>query len=201
MMAHHRIILYVLLLHGLCQPALGHETDDDISFLRIEFPSPGIWKATARLDGEAIFLSLAEGWPNEVEYARLKALYWDFSKTGAELRLIFLEALARQITFQADGRVLARTYTCSKDPAFDYAASLGQSFWGLVEYRGELPEKTESFVAQIPASYYPLQYEIRLSEQDETLKELFRPRSGREPRPFLLRQARFADAPPQESAP
>lgn len=201
MIARRSIIMYALLLHGLCQMALCHETDDDISFLRIEFPSPGTWKATARLDGEAIFLSLAEGWPNEAEYARLQALYWDFSKPGAELRLIFLAALARHISFQADGRVLAHTYTCSMDPAFDYAASQGQSLWGLVEYSGKLPEKTESFVAQIPASYYPLQYEIHLSEQNESLKELFRPRTGREPRPFLLRQARFADAPPLESTP
>lgn len=188
---------YTLIVHAIFAIGLGlsgfcHETDDDISFLRIEFPEQGIWKASAQLDGEAIFLSLAEGWPDAATYARLQALYWDFSKTGAELRLPFLEAIAPHITFKADGQVLAYAYKCSLDPEFDYEASLGQSFRGLVEYSGKLPAGVESFIAEIPPSYNPLQYAIQVPGRDQTLTQLFRPRTGHAPRPFLFKAGNFS---------
>lgn len=193
----HTSVLKLALICGLCLKGFCHETDDDISFVRIEFPEKGMWKASARLDGEAIFLSLAKGWPNETEYSRLEKLYWDFSKTGSELRLIFLEAIAAHIVFKADGEVLPYTYKCSIDPDFDYEASRGQSFWGLVEYTGQLPKGAEIFVTEIPPSYYPLQYEIRLPGRDELLKEFFRPREGRAPRPFRFMDESFLRLDPE----
>jgi hypothetical protein len=188
----YTIVIHAIVAFGICLNGIYHETDDDISFVRIEFPEKGIWKASARLDGEAIFLSLAEGWPNEAEYSRLKELYWDFSKTGSELRLLFLEAIAGHIIFKADGRVLPCEYNYSIDPEFDYDASQGQSFWGLVEYTGKLPESAESFIAEIPPAYFPLQYEIQIRGRDELLKEFFRPRTGRAPRPYLIMDESFA---------
>lgn len=192
MKLQYAIIIHTILAFGLCSNCLSHETDDDISFVRITFPEKGTWKASARLDGEAIFLSLAEGWPNEAEYSRLKDLYWDFSKTGSELRLTFLKAVAEHIIFKADGQVLDCEYKYSLDPEFDYEASRGQSFWGLVEYTGKLPENAESFIAEIPPAYYPLQYEVEIKESDLLLKELFRPRKGRAPRPFHFKDNTFS---------
>jgi len=191
MRLRHTIVLHAIVALGIGLNGFCHETDDDISFVKIEFPGNGVWKASARLDGEAIFLSLAEGWPNEAEYSRLKDLYWDFSKTGSELRLIFLEAIAGHIVFKAGSRELPYEYNCSIDPEFDYEASLGQSFWGLVEYTGTLPENAESFVTEIPPSYFPLQYEIQLPGRDDSLKEFFRPRKGRAPRPFRFMDESF----------
>jgi len=170
----------------------GHEGDGDISYILVEFPEEGLWQVSARLDGEAIFLSFAEGWPNAQAYADLSELYWDFKRSGGEIRDQFLEAALAHIRVEIDGVEQAFEAKFLRDPTFDYRSSKGNSMWGMVAFTGVLPDDPERFQVLFPESYHPLQYEIQVPASDTSVKELLRPRTGQVPRAFLFESGTFA---------
>jgi len=173
--------------------SFGHEADGDISYILVEFPEEGVWQLSARLDAEALFLSFAEGWPTESTYAELAALYWNFENSGSEIRERFLVEAAKHIRVEIDGAPRSLEHPkISLDPAFSYESSQGEAMWGLVEFSGPLPQSADRFQVYFPESYYPLQYEVRMSGPDDSSKEFFRPRSGQLPRPFLFDSGAFA---------